>query len=253
MGSDDDDHKRKINISHKVTLAAVSSLFAVTFLVILFFLWVRCRQNRRRERRRDDFISRLVTAHITPIDVNQTGHSPQPPKTTTGGLDPQIIDSLPQFVYKSSAAANHQNGRRGSSSEVVECAVCLSSITDDSKVRLLPNCKHLFHVECIDLWLGSNTTCPLCRAVVEPRVPQPTDESGSEVAGVSVLVQPTAPPLDELSLLHGEDQKASGSGSSRPLSSFRKMLSRERSSTRSSLGNCSELAGVVDHHELERQ
>nr|CAB3468122.1 unnamed protein product [Digitaria exilis] len=35
-------------------------------------------------------------------------------------------------------------------------------------VRRLPLCKHLYHVECIDMWLASHTTCPLCRADVEP-------------------------------------------------------------------------------------
>ena len=29
-------------------------------------------------------------------------------------------------------------------------------------------CKHLYHVKCIDMWLASHTTCPLCRADVEP-------------------------------------------------------------------------------------
>ncbi|PON77896.1 43kDa postsynaptic protein [Parasponia andersonii] len=261
MGSDDDErHKRNLNVSHNVTLAVVSSLFAVTLLVIFFFLYIKYRQNRRREtRRRNDFISRLVTAQITPSHDDSNHTTSRPPKAKPGGLDPHVIDALPEFIYKSSAAAaaNRQNGRRGGggSESVVECAVCLSSITDDAKVRLLPNCNHLFHVECVDLWLGSNTTCPLCRAAVEPRVPQP-EEGGSDAA---VVVEPTAPPVDELSLLHGDHQddngeKASGSGS-RPLSSFsfRRMLSRERSSRRSSLGSCGESAGVVDHQVLERQ
>ncbi|KAF4388859.1 hypothetical protein CsatB_001037 [Cannabis sativa] len=260
MGSDDDKknddhHRRGLNVSHKATLISVSSLFAFTLLVILFFLYMKYRQNRRRDRRRTDFISRLVTAQITPSDsVIHTNHIP---KATARGLDPQIIDSLPEFVYKSSSAKNSRKGRRGgscgSSIDVVECSVCLSSITDDSKVRLLPNCKHMFHVECVDMWLGSNTTCPLCRAAVEPKVPAEPEVNNSSVE--RVVVQPSAPPVDELSLLHGEEDvnKASGSGSSsRPLSSFRKML-REKSSRRSSLGSCSELVGVIDHHDFERQ
>lgn len=34
-------------------------------------------------------------------------------------------------------------------------------------LRLLPKCKHAFHLECVDTWLGSHSTCPLCRNRVE--------------------------------------------------------------------------------------
>uniref|UniRef100_A0A0D3EL21 RING-type E3 ubiquitin transferase n=1 Tax=Oryza barthii TaxID=65489 RepID=A0A0D3EL21_9ORYZ len=45
--------------------------------------------------------------------------------------------------------------------------VCLSELADGEKVRELPNCRHVFHVECVDAWLRSRTTCPLCRAEAE--------------------------------------------------------------------------------------
>ncbi|KAK1580811.1 hypothetical protein Q3G72_000345 [Acer saccharum] len=43
------------------------------------------------------------------------------------------------------------------------CAVCLDEITEGDKFRRLPECKHCFHVECIDVWFQSRSTCPLCR------------------------------------------------------------------------------------------
>lgn len=45
--------------------------------------------------------------------------------------------------------------------------MCLSAVEEGEKVRLLPNCRHVFHVPCIDMWLLSHCTCPVCRAGVD--------------------------------------------------------------------------------------
>lgn len=47
--------------------------------------------------------------------------------------------------------------------ELAECSVCLNEFEDSEPLRLLPKCRHYFHPECIDMWLYSHTTCPLCR------------------------------------------------------------------------------------------
>jgi hypothetical protein len=44
------------------------------------------------------------------------------------------------------------------------CSICLESNSKSSE-RL--ECGHHFHKECIDPWLSSNNTCPLCRLKVQ--------------------------------------------------------------------------------------
>ncbi|GJP36536.1 hypothetical protein CLOM_g21033 [Closterium sp. NIES-68] len=50
----------------------------------------------------------------------------------------------------------------------VECAVCLNEFTHGDQLRRLLPCGHGFHVSCIDCWLASHTTCPVCRTSLEP-------------------------------------------------------------------------------------
>jgi hypothetical protein len=72
------------------------------------------------------------------------------------------IATLPEaFSYTESARRNSGGGE-------AQCSVCIGAVHPGEKVRRLPLCKHLYHVECIDVWLTSHTTCPLCRADVEP-------------------------------------------------------------------------------------
>ena len=45
------------------------------------------------------------------------------------------------------------------------CVVCLHELEGWEEVRRLSNCRHVFHMRCIDQWVGfGRWTCPLCRA-----------------------------------------------------------------------------------------
>ncbi|XP_042015718.1 RING-H2 finger protein ATL47-like [Salvia splendens] len=72
------------------------------------------------------------------------------------GLDQSLIDALPIFYYKDIIGLK----------EPFDCAVCLSELSFLDKLKVLPNCSHAFHVHCIETWLLSNSTCPLCRSLI---------------------------------------------------------------------------------------
>ncbi|KNA18016.1 hypothetical protein SOVF_074130 [Spinacia oleracea] len=72
------------------------------------------------------------------------------------GLDQAFIDALPVFQYKEIVGLK----------EPFDCAVCLCEFSEQDKLRLLPLCSHAFHIDCIDTWLLSNSTCPLCRGAL---------------------------------------------------------------------------------------
>nr|KYP74357.1 RING-H2 finger protein ATL3B [Cajanus cajan] len=84
------------------------------------------------------------------------------------GLDAAVIATFPTLEY--SAVKIHKIGKG-----TLECAVCLNEFEDTETLRLIPKCDHVFHPECIDEWLGSHTTCPVCRANLVPE-PDSTEE-----------------------------------------------------------------------------
>ncbi|KAL6549942.1 Homeobox protein B-H1 [Orobanche minor] len=49
------------------------------------------------------------------------------------------------------------------------CAVCLYEFGGEDEIRRLANCRHIFHMSCLDRWMDHDQkTCPLCRTQFIP-------------------------------------------------------------------------------------
>ncbi|KAH0456365.1 hypothetical protein IEQ34_014272 [Dendrobium chrysotoxum] len=77
------------------------------------------------------------------------------------GLDELTIQAIPTFRYRRDQVQGSSN----------ECAVCLNDFKEEERVRLLPNCLHAFHIDCIDAWLQTHANCPLCRSEITTAKP----------------------------------------------------------------------------------
>lgn len=71
------------------------------------------------------------------------------------GLKKAAMKALPIVVYTSPSKLPPGLG--------TDCPICLAEFGEGEKVRVLPNCNHAFHMECIDKWLTSRSSCPMCR------------------------------------------------------------------------------------------
>ena len=52
-------------------------------------------------------------------------------------------------------------------SSLSRCVICLERFAADDLVRKLP-CQHVYHQSCIDQWLGTKASCPICQHLCKP-------------------------------------------------------------------------------------
>jgi len=161
------------------------SAMALTVLVLLialffmgfFSIYIRrfadessvdpTRRRSRRRRRGSEFTS---TASYLGRSKNK-------------GLDPKKVESLPVHAYEG-----------GGAKQGMDCAICLGDFQEREWVKEIPYCGHVFHAQCIDQWLSSHVTCPLCRTVKlftgeqeEEEEQQQQQERGSCVGEVQAI------------------------------------------------------------------
>ncbi|KAL6861160.1 hypothetical protein ACP4OV_016860 [Aristida adscensionis] len=168
-------------------------LLVVAILAMVFFIFgllnllvqnlLRLRRGRRRRRRVGDAEDASPTAFQG--QLGQLFH------LHDAGVDQAFIDALPVFPYRAVA------GRR---KDPFDCAVCLCEFAMDDKLRLLPTCGHAFHVPCIDAWLLSHSTCPLCRGSILAEA-SPASSPIALALGSDSLTETAADPEDR----HGEE------------------------------------------------
>ncbi|KAL0784980.1 hypothetical protein Bca101_001225 [Brassica carinata] len=153
-----------------VLLAALVFLLLVVLFVLLLhfyarFFWSHSDQEfssarrRRRRRRRTVTTTRIIPP--APLGGFDGGVSPATDAAATSddkGLDSSVISSIPLFMY--------DDDKKDEEEEEEECVICLGLWEVGELGRKLRTCGHGFHVECIDMWLSSHSTCPLCRSPV---------------------------------------------------------------------------------------
>jgi len=74
------------------------------------------------------------------------------------GADDKLLESIPSTKFQKSKYPDQD----------VTCSICLVPYNEDDPIRSLPcpgslKKPHMFHQECVDTWLRTNATCPLCR------------------------------------------------------------------------------------------
>lgn len=158
------DDSAAVELSGKIMVVAIVVLFFVVVFVLFLHLYAKWFWWRTADRGSSFGGSRRRRRRF----VFAPGQDPALPAMRRG-LDPSILGSIPVLVFR---PEEFKDG--------LECAVCLSELVTGEKARLLPKCNHGFHVECIDMWFQSHSTCPLCRNLVATVLSDPTTPQSPE-------------------------------------------------------------------------
>ncbi|CAK9329327.1 unnamed protein product [Citrullus colocynthis] len=126
-------------------IVAVIGILASAFVLVTYYAIVSKYCRRRVDDSGGAGPGENFEADRVVNDSRQSGAGP--------GLDEALIKSISIYKFKKGEGLI----------EGSDCSVCLSEFQENESLRLLPKCSHAFHLACIDTWLKSSSSCPLCR------------------------------------------------------------------------------------------
>ncbi|KAI5666453.1 hypothetical protein M9H77_16306 [Catharanthus roseus] len=129
---------------------ALTILVLLTAIFFMGFFSIYIRRSAQEEsaaaadtRRHRRHSPRLSSSSSGLINNNRKGK----------GLDPTVVQALPLISYCEDAKQL-----------ITDCPICLTEFQENEIVKMIPHCKHVFHPPCLDTWLSSHVSCPLCRS-----------------------------------------------------------------------------------------
>lgn len=150
----------------------VLGIMVTTFLLVGYYIFVnKCCLKWQQI----DPLSRFSGA---PARRNEEFMVAYSPSWQNRGLDDFLIREIPTFQYSKSEGEGMMS--------LYKCVVCLNEFQEQDTIKVLPSCKHGFHLDCIDIWLQSNDNCPLCRVSI----------SGATRCPIDRIIAPTSSPQD---------------------------------------------------------
>ncbi|XP_057519996.1 RING-H2 finger protein ATL16-like [Amaranthus tricolor] len=185
---------------------ALLAIMAIAILLVSYYIFViKCCLNWQNL----DPLRRFSISRASPRDSDHMGSliafSPMMDGIHHRGLDEFLLNNIPSIQYK--ANQPNPNGLRHEGSVSFRgCSVCLSPFEEKEMLRVLPRCKHTFHLDCIDVWLLNNASCPLCRSSISGRTKYPIDHIIAPSSSPQEMISPYISGNLSMVNFNGDDQ-----------------------------------------------
>ncbi|KAF8413251.1 hypothetical protein HHK36_001227 [Tetracentron sinense] len=154
---------------------AIALAFLVLLSTILLATYVCFRASRNRSRRpvpnpNNSNPNGIILPRIIFVSEDDGGTDEE---NLVVGLDQMVINSYPKFPFCKSKDMGNGDSL---------CSICLCDYKDGEMLRMMPDCRHFFHLCCIDAWLRLSGSCPVCR---NSPLPTPLSTPLSELVPLS--------------------------------------------------------------------
>lgn len=120
------------------------------------------------------------------------------------GLEPLVIAAIPTMKY---------NFEAFQSKDDAQCSICLGEYKEKEILRIIPTCRHNFHLACLDLWLEKQTTCPICRVSLKEL--QAAMSSACSIQQLPTVLENSVNPTPQCFLPVLQDQRGQSNGQER--------------------------------------
>ncbi|KAK7243296.1 hypothetical protein RIF29_38089 [Crotalaria pallida] len=147
---------------------ALGSLLLLSTLLLSFYLSCR-RPNRNSNNNSSNPDGGIVLPRVIFVAEDEDEDEQRGESVAAVGLDQNVINSYPRFHFSRDDAG----GGGGGGGQNTTCSICLCEYKDSEMMRMMPECRHYFHLCCLDSWLKLNGSCPVCRNSPLP-TPLPT-------------------------------------------------------------------------------
>ncbi|XP_052187893.1 RING-H2 finger protein ATL39-like [Diospyros lotus] len=156
----DDDDRDGLRLKSQIYTLLL--IFGSAALIIAAYQLLKLTLRRRRRQ-------------PAPVSVGQ-GRGGPTSTVPPGSSENSMAQLIPAHKFRKGGALAGPDAGDGT------CPVCLCDFEEGEELRSLGECKHSFHVDCIDMWLYSHSTCPVCRG---DAVPSPALPHGSRLLDVA--------------------------------------------------------------------
>ncbi|KAJ1256675.1 hypothetical protein BS78_K334700 [Paspalum vaginatum] len=153
-------------------IALVAVLCVAVVLLLHHCALVLCCDERRRRRQHHHRAHHHADAAADLHHQRRRGEEEEEEE----GASVEVVSATSRTHLVQAAAAVVCRYRQAEDWKESTCPVCLADFDDGETVRVLPECMHYYHAECIDTWLRGSTSCPMCRAETTP-TPTPSPAS----------------------------------------------------------------------------